>query len=87
MIPEYQAMVENLQEQRADIELCDKITQSILREAMLAMFDGLLLLERRIASMADQEWKGAREIYNMQDEMMAMRYKMILFEKALQSKL
>lgn len=61
----------------------EKLDQGFLKEVLLAMTEGMLMLDDRIASVMGDEWKGARTIIAMQDEMNEMRYKMILLQEAL----
>ena len=83
MIPEHSALIEEWKTKQDQMRDCDRITQQILRDALQSIFSGLITLEQRITSLGNQEWKGSRQIHNMQDELISMRYKMVLFEKSL----
>lgn len=68
---------------RDAIEDKEKIDQKFIKEVLLAMIEGLLALDERVASLSTQEWRGMRECIRLQDEMNEQRYKMILLQKAM----
>lgn len=85
-IPEQDAVKAAMFDWRETIEEAQEMDLAFVKEALAAVFDGLISLEQRIASLGGQEWKGARQVYEVQEEVLAMRYKMILFEQALKEK-
>lgn len=69
---------------RDAIEAKEKLDGKFVREVLLAMTEGLLALDERVASLSTQEWRGMRECVRLQDELNEQRYKMILLQKAIQ---
>lgn len=61
----------------------EKLTQTFLKDALVAIFEGMLALDSKVASLAGQEWKGVKQMVDLQDEMNLQRYKMILLQQAI----
>jgi hypothetical protein len=61
----------------------EKITQAFIKDALVAIFEGMLSLDAKIASLSGQEWKGFKQMVDLQDEMNEQRYKMILLQQAI----
>jgi hypothetical protein len=61
----------------------EKMTQTFIKDALVAIFEGMLTLDARIASLAGQEWKGFKQMVDLQNEMNEQRYKMILLQRAI----
>ncbi len=61
----------------------EKMTQTFIKDALIAIFEGMLTLDSKIASLAGQEWKGFKQMVDLQDEMNEQRYKMILLQRAI----
>lgn len=72
---------------RDAIETKEKLDQKFIKEVLLAMTEGLLALDERVASLSTQEWRGIRECIRLQDELNEQRYKMILLQKAMGEKI
>lgn len=64
----------------------EKLTQAFLKDALIAIFEGMLALDAKIASLSGQEWKAFKQIVDLQDELNEQRYKMVLIQKALGEK-
>ncbi len=82
--PENKAMRSVIYEWQESIINKDKIDQAFLKDALLAVVEGLLSLDSRISDLASQEWRGAREIYELRDELNLQRYKMINLTKEIE---
>lgn len=68
---------------RDAIEAKEKLDSKFVREVLLAMTEGLLALDERVALLSTQEWRGMRECVRLQDELNEQKYKMILLQKAM----
>lgn len=81
--PEDDAMRSTMYEWHEALINQEKLTQTFLKDALIAIFEGMLSLDTKIASLTGQEWKGFKQMVDLQDEMNEQRYKMILLQRAI----
>ena len=81
--PEDEAMRATMYEWQEAVINQEKITQTFIKDALIAIFEGMIAMDAKIASLSGQEWKGFKQMVELQDEMNSQRYKMILLQKAI----
>lgn len=83
--PEEQALRATLREWQEAINDTDRLEQDFVRDALLAVFEGMLNLEERMAWVLKTDWKNGAIIQEFQDELNMMRYKMINLDSGLRA--
>ena len=84
--PEDEAMRATMHEWQEAVINQEKLTQTFLKDALVAIFEGMLTIDSKIASLSGQEWKGFKQMVDLQDEMNEQRYKMILLQQTIKGK-
>lgn len=80
--PEYQAARKIINEWRdaASERDAEEINGEFLRDALLVMFESILMLDEKVHHLGQIEWRAADTINAYQEELNMMRYKMIQFQ-------